>query len=114
MNCYMKEEVNSDNITFTRVVETIENVIPLRDKEITRGIGLITHIGGYKSFKFQYDNKSWTTRNGNHHAVTDDKSEAICMGYIEFPHNDLEKHWNDYIHYDGNDKPFFIECKPNI
>jgi hypothetical protein len=107
----MKEEVNSDNITFTRVVETIENVIPLRDKEITRGVGLITHIGAYKSFKFQYDNKSWTTRNGNHHAVTDDNSEAICMDYIEFPHNDIEHHWHDYRNHKGLS---WLECKPNI
>jgi hypothetical protein len=114
MNCYTKTEINSNNITITRVVETVENVIPLRDKELTKGSGIITHIGGYKRFKFEYDNKLWFTQPGNRHAVTNDKSEAICMDYIEFPHNDLEKHWNDYIQYDGNDKPFFIECKPNI
>ena len=114
MNCYIKTEINSDNITKIKVIETIESVIPLRNKELTRGSGVITHIGGYKTFKFEYDNKSWTTQPGNHHAITKDKSEAICMDYIEFPNNDLEQHWHDYIHYNGGKKPSFIECKPNL
>ena len=114
MNCYIKTEINSDNITKIKVVETIESVIPLRNKELTRGSGVITHIGAYKRFKFEYDNKLWFTEPGNRHAITNDKSEAICMDYIEFPHNDLEQHWHDYIHYNGNKKPSLIECKPNI
>lgn len=108
MNTYTTTQVNATNVVITRITEVIESEIPLRDKQETIGSGLITHIGGNKRFKFCYDNQDWITDFGNKIAFNSDKSEAICMDFITFPHNDLELAWKSYIMYEGK-KPYWIE-----